>query len=68
MLGEFFLDGKTWPGFLFPVLVAIARGWGVEKNGALSVALVLRRTLNLVRAGEGFPFTDKFGRVFLPRS
>ena len=27
---EFFLDGKTWPDFLFPVLVDIARGGGVQ--------------------------------------
>ena len=28
----FFVDGKTWPGFLFPVLVAIARGESTRKR------------------------------------
>ena len=29
---ESFLDGKTWPGFLFPVLVGIARGRSSRKQ------------------------------------
>ena len=28
VLGRVFLDGKTWPGFFFPVLLGIARGGG----------------------------------------
>ena len=39
---EFFLDGKTWPGFLFPVLVGIGRGESL-KNSVSLVTLVLRR-------------------------
>ena len=41
---RFFLDRKTWPGFLFPGLVGIALGGGVQENGASPVALVLWRT------------------------
>ena len=41
---EILLDGNTWPGFLFPGLVDIARGGGVQNNGAPPVALVLRCT------------------------
>ena len=29
---EYFLDGKTWPDFLVPVLVGIARGESLRKQ------------------------------------
>ena len=35
---KIFLDGKTWPGFLSPDMVDIARGGWVQKNGALPIA------------------------------
>ena len=35
MPGRFFLNGKTWPGFFFAVLVGIARGGGGNRTALL---------------------------------
>ena len=60
---ESFLGGKTRPGFLFPVLVGIARGKSSIKQ-CFSRYVSFATHVKLCACWEEFLLSEKLGRVF----
>ena len=60
---EFFLNEKTWPGFLFPFLVGIARG-GSSRKQCSSRYVSFATHVKLCACWEEFFLDGKLGWVF----